>query len=378
MKNSLSIIILFCVVFFSCKKKDLPESEPTAPEFVASFEVQGNAVKLEAGNNDYYMNSSHYWDTLHSLYVCKGDLRQKTFQMGGGYALTILFNDTKTGSAAAAMSIDSALILGDHLYNDMNTSGLTQRVDFTPIKAYDANADYHWSVYDGSTTKNYTGTYGISPNLEIGKTYSVSFNAKDASGVCDARHTNVFKAGSKLQTNVTITRDLTIPEMRYKLSYDLPGYASSFRCRWDFGDNTTSTVINPTKLYQPGTYTVGLTLVDKNMNDSCISYYQLNATNGVACDANYFAKFNNSIQNNRLYSSVTILLTDPNGKVYSSHDLVQPQSSLFQILSVSDYLLNDAGQPTKRVKVKFNCVLNHGTESISLTNGEAVIAVSYK
>lgn len=378
MKNSLSIIILLTVVLFSCKKKDLPQSEPTAPEFVASFEVQGSTVKLEAGNNDYYMNSSYYWDTLHNLYVCKGDLRQKTFQMGGGYALTILFNDTKTSHANASMNIDSALIPGDHLYNDMNTSGLTQRADFTPMKAQNMNADYSWSVYDGSVTKNYTGSYSISPNLEIGKTYSVSFNSKDAAGVCDASHTNVFKAGSKLQTNVTVTRDITIPEMRYKLSYDLPGYASSFRCRWDFGDNTTSTAINPTKLYQPGTYTVGLTLVDKNMNDSCISYYQLNATNGNVCDANYFAKFNNTIQNNRLYSSVTILLTDPNGKVYTSHDLIQPQSSSFQILSVSDYMLNDAGQHTKRVKVKFNCVLNHGSESITLNNGEASIAVSYK
>lgn len=378
MKNILSIIILFSVLFSSCKKKDLPGSEPTAPEFVASFEVQGNTVKLEAGNNDYYMNSSYYWDTLQGLYVCKGDLRQKTFQMGGGYALTILFNDTKTSNAAAFVNIDSALILGDHFYNDMNTSGLTQRVDFTPLKAHNNNADYHWSVYDGSTTKNYTDVYSISPNLEVGKTYSVTYTAKDDAGVCFASHTNLFKAGSKLQTNVTVTRDLAIPEMRYKLSYDLPGYPSSFRCRWDFGDNTTSTAINPTKLYQPGTYTVGLTLVDKNMNDSCISYYQLNATNGIACDANYFAKFNNTIQNSRLYSSVTILLTDPNGKVYTSHDLIQPQTSSFQVLSVSDYVLNDAGQQTKRVKVRFNCVLNHGTESINLNNGEAVIAVSYK
>lgn len=380
MKKILSYPIVLGLLLSSCKKKDLPESEPTQPEFTASFEVQGNAVKLEAGNNDYYMNSSYGRDSLNNLYVYKADLRQRTFQIGGGYALTILFNDTKATALNSGMKVDSALSLGDHLYNDLNTSGLTQRVNFDPLKTQDLASSYAWSVTDGISVKTYNDMYAIAPNLEVGKTYSVTFNAKDAPGVCDATLTNVFKAGSKVQTTITASKDTQTNELKYNLGYSIPANygPATWRCRWEFDNNTTST--SPTisgKLFLPGMHLIKLTLIDKAVNDSCVSFYQLNATSGNACEANYKATFF-PIQNNRVFSSVTLLLTDPNGVVYTSHDLVQPSSSSFQILSVNDYKPNDVGLSTKSLRVKFNCVLKNGNNQITLNNGEAVVAVAYK
>lgn len=380
MKKILTYPIALALLISSCKKKDLPESELTQPEFTASFDVQGNTVKLEAGNNDYYMNSSYGRDSLNNLYVYKADLRQRTFQMGGGYALTILFNDTKATALNSGMKVDSALSLGDHLYNDLNTAGLTQRVNFDPLMSNDQASDYAWSFTDGSSVKTYNGSYAIAPNLEVGKTYSVTFNYTAASGVCSAAHTNVFKAGSKVQTTITASKDTQTSELKYNLGYSIPSNygPATWRCRWEFDNNTTST--SPTisgKLFQPGIHLIKLTLTDKAVNDSCVSFYQLNATSGNACEANYKATFL-PIQNNRVFSSVTLLLTDPNGVVYTSHDLVQPASSSFQILSVNDYKTNDAGLPTKSLKVKFNCVLKNGNSQITLTNGEAVVAIAYK
>lgn len=377
MKKYILYPLVLLLAVSSCNKtKVLPEPEITEPHFYMSCEMDGKPLSIKAGNEDYYMNSSWYHQDSASIYVYKGNLAKQT---GTGYQLTVLINDYQNAPVSAFMSPDSTLRPGEHLFYDQNSSGLTQKVIFTPVKAEEASATYSWELTDGVTTKHYDGKqnnwYSIAPVLKSGKNYSVTLSYNDGTGTCAEQHTNVFRAGSGLQTTVTAEK-LGGGELIYRLSYT--NYSNMYSaCQWMLPDQSVISAPTFTKIFSPGTSLIKLMLSDKSSGDSCISYYQLNASYGNPCDANYTAKFL-PVQNSRLYSSIIVLLTDPEGRVYSSQNLVQPQTSSFEILSVENYGTNDKGEATKRLKVKFDCLVKNGGQEIKLSNGEAAIAIAYK
>lgn len=382
MKKIIFYSIAFVFLFSACKKqKELPKADAADPVFYVKCDLDGSPLDIRAGDNDYYMNSSWYHDDPKNIYVYQGNLAKPD---GAGYQVTILINDYKKTEANGLMFADSALMPGEHLYNDNNSSGLTQNWTFIPVTPLEDDAMYVWTLMDGiMEPKTIGGTgsegyYNISRVLNVGKTYSVSLNYTKSDGSCSNSHTNVFNIGNRIQTTVSATRDMTAHGLTYKLSYTLPPYAnSSWNCVWEFED--TSIVNKPEiiKSFSTGDHLVKLKLIDSSTNDTCISYYKLNASDGTVCQANYTAHFL-PIQNARLYSSITILVTDPNGVVYTTKDLVQPQTSNFEIQEIGNYQANDKGQPTKRLKVKFNCIVKNGNNQIVLSNGEAKIAVAYK
>jgi hypothetical protein len=68
---------------------------------------------------------------------------------------------------------------------------------------------------------------------------------------------------------------------------------------------------------------------------------------------------------------------DESGKFYSSALGEQTDDAYFDIISVEEYLNNDAGQKTRKLEVETSCRLYADDgESILLTNGEGVIAVA--
>jgi len=382
MKKIIFYSITLIFVFSFCKKKqELPQPEITDPHFYVNCDMDGQPFKISAGDDNYYMSSSWYHQDSNNIYVYKGNLAKQT---GSGYQVTFLINDISPATANESMKVDSTLSLGEHLYNDQNSLGLTQSFSFIPLKGPDANSFYGWSITDGINTPTNiaasSANYSISTVFNVGTSYSVTQNYSDVSGTCGGISlTNVFKAGSKLNTSIIAVRNTNAnPEFKYSLSYrPIP---SNIKCFWEFYDNNSSST-NFTitdRVFIPGTTTkVKLTLTEKTTNEIFVANYEVNATNGSACEANYMVDFL-PVKNIRLYSSVTVLLTDPSGTVYSSQGLIQPSSSSFEILSVSNYNANENGQPTKRLNVKFNCVVKNGSKEINLKNGEAMIAVAYK
>jgi hypothetical protein len=118
-------------------------------------------------------------------------------------------------------------------------------------------------------------------------------------------------------------------------------------------------------------------LVDLNTSDTCYSYYQLHVTDNLSCESNYSASFSPVINGN-LFATATVLLTEPDGTVFSSRNVIQPESSNFEIISVSNYKTDARGNPTKSLNVKFNCLVQNGSRQINLTNASGIIAVAHK
>ena len=208
----------------------------------------------------------------------------------------------------------------------------------------------------------------------MGKTYSVTYEYSDANGGCNnIKHTNIFTIGNPLQTTVKVVRDSTSSVPVYKYSYTGTG-VKPFKCNWCFGDGSTANTFAPTHTFQTsGVYATTLTVVDA-ANNVCTSYYQINTES--YCQSNFTANFA-PLANTRLNSRVTVILTDPDGNVYSTKDLSQPASSNFQVLSIENYHANENNEATKLLKIKFNCTLKLGSKLVKIENGIATLAVAY-
>ena len=345
------------------------------PVFYSKCDMDGQSTTLEAGNNDYFMNASYFADSTNKLFVFKGDLR-KTTCTNCGYALTILFNDYKFSAPSWKMNVDSALFIGEHYYNDRSIKTEFYKSDFTP--AHNSAGTYTWTFFDGKTTSTLEEFSG-SKLLNANKTYTVTLKYDNGQGTCFTSHENVFKIGNPLQTTVSAVRQTPLYESHYQFSAQATGQAP-YQYLWDFNDQTTpSTESAPTHsfAFKSGDYKVKLRIIDSK-NDTCFSYYQINGSPEQSCTANFNMAFK-PIDNPKLFGSVTVLLTDANGIEYSSKELVQNPNDKFFIESLKDYSLrNKNGEPTKSVKVNFNCVVKNGATEIKLSNGSAIFAVSYK
>ena len=198
------------------------------------------------------------------------------------------------------------------------------------------------------------------------------------SPVCSTTHTNTFYIGNALQTNISAVRDTTnnYSYLRYTFSSNPTTSITGTTYFWEFGDGATSALSNPTHNYtSQNYYRPKLTL--SNTTNTCVTYYQAPCFNYSVCNANYNAYFN-GVANPKGLSAITIKVIDQNGIEYSSSTLNQPSTNTFEIISVENYKLNERNEATKKLKIKFNCTLQNGTNTINITNGEAVIAVSYK
>jgi hypothetical protein len=366
-------IIVIAAVFSACRKKELPSEVPAEPDFYVDCNIDGKKVLMEAGNEGYYMNAACYLDTTHR-YVYKADLSQSC-NAGCGYAITVLINDYKTSSYGAPMNPDSALRPGIYPYNDREMPSETYLVKFTPEVAQSSSNSYTWVIKSGSAPVLEQKSYDINTSLKAGSVYSVTLFTEDNSG-CFTEHSMVYDVGNPLQGNISASR-ISNTELKYTFWADLTNIPG-ITYEWSFGDGSKSTEAGPTKVFdmKPGYHNVTLRAITP-AGDTCVLNYQVPGTLDYICGAN-FKTVLTAIPRTTSASRVTIILKDPAGTEFTTRGFEQPDVSSFVIDELSSYDHNSRNEPTKRLKVRFNCVLREGTREIQLTNGSALIGVAYK
>ena len=115
----------------------------------------------------------------------------------------------------------------------------------------------------------------------------------------------------------------------------------------------------------------------------CVSYKCKNVvldTQLVNCVANYDVVKETIVSEDvRDYSEATISWENEQGKKYSSIKYAQPDWANFNIVSLDDYLMDNQGNPTKRVTVYFRVRLYGDSESdyMDFQSDESVFAISY-
>ncbi len=371
MKIHVLFILFIALIFNACNKKSLPpKDEEPEPVFYAKCNAGGFSVDIEAGVNAYYMKSSYYQDS-NSVYVFKGELKQKECSGNCGFGLTILINDYKVSSANSQMYIDSTLALASYQYNDGNLLPLKYIGNFTSAQTSQYGT-CNWLFSDGGTGS----TTNCTRSLKTNTTYTASLTTNSAQ-FGSITHSNVYRIGNPVQTNITAVRINPLTAFYYKFSTPNLTGTAPFTYFWDFGDGYKSPDASPTHEYiVSNVYTAKLTVIDAN-HDTCVSYYQVPAFNGSFGQSNFMAFFT-PVLNTDALSAISIQVNDPKGKVYSLSQNNQPSNSKFEIVSVEDYKASDSNQLLKKVKIRFSCTVYNGTEALDVKDGEAVIAIAYK
>ncbi len=361
---------------FSCNKKPLPAEANQEPVFYLKGELDGAPFTLEAGNDNYVMQSNFYWDTT-NVCLFKSELKKQGCDTNcRAYGLTVIVNDYTVSSPGSKVNLDNSVRMGVYPFNDKDLPSMYYKVNLIPKIVKSSTELYSWTIENGRDNPTVVNKYCPWVTMTAGLNYSVTLNFDNNNG-CSSSHQDIYKVGHSLQANISAYRNYSIPGAIYDFSCQLSG-TPPYQYLWDFGDGSQSTSPNPNHSYQVilnGRNRVTLRVIDAK-KDTAIRYYQVQISADPSCDANFTTTFT-PIPNTKAFKTITILLTDPSGHVYSSKMTIQPESSLFEVLSINDYIENANHYPTKRIKALLNCVLSDGVKEIKLSNAEISMAFAY-
>jgi hypothetical protein len=403
MKNLKKYLVFIAIAafMFACKKEHLQPGTSTngAPVFSFTGIVNGMPVSLQSGINNYYMYSSYTQD-INNVYNFTGAL-QPVGCNGCANTIKITINDYKASSIGAPAKIDSSLLIGGYTYlAPSGGSPVSFTVTYSPV-VVGTDSTYIYRFGDGST---YSGTNGTQSHIYTHPgTYTVSLTAHFQGGTTDSAQTSTQpgSSGPTWTTKFFVVKNDTLTNTVQYCDSIIGGSAGNYKVQWNFGDGF-SRIDSPYVL--PYTFTRD-TALHQFANVYPGKSFQVSAkitylpTGAVSYDAArtfvkndsstnntpscYISNLNSTsatgIANPKALSNINITYADANGNVYTSANAKQSSSSFFQVQSVSNYQNNENNQTTKQLHIQFSCKLvdNH-SDTIQITNGQAVIAVAYK
>jgi PKD repeat protein len=373
-----ALFVFISTVFVMCKKEELPKSTTVGqPVFSFNGTIGSTNLNLQAGVNNYYMFSTYKQDSA-GVYNFTGNLQNSNGTPNNSISITI--NDYKVSGNVTPL-IDSSLIPAYYSFNKPGGNTTSYSVQFMPILGGTGTpASYSWIYGDG---RNFVFDSASSPVHIYSHPghYNTSLTVKFDTGGGSRTTTlpNIIKVGTPDASNVISGILLTQVGNNMQFTAAYSGNPKTFE--WKFGDNmdTTTNYRSATHRYiNPGMYMITLTVTDANNN---VTVYNQNiVTYGYS--EKYVVNYTQVITplgNPLSLSNVTVNYTDGSGVQYTSNNSAQPPTSSFQVTSVSNYQNNISNNPTKMLKVTFNCMLYpvSGGTAIAANNCTATIAVAY-
>lgn len=376
-----AFLILSFLTVSSCKKDDpLPETGASAgtPVFSCTGTMDGAPFTLEAGGNDYFMSTSSEVDA-NGVTDFIGELKPQNCTSNCGGSLKISIKDYRS-SLLSPTNIDSSIVPGFYSFaTPLGASSQFSNTFYSSLQNGIAQS-YTWDFGDGTT-----GTYTSSTVTHLYThpgVYKVSLTILSTGG-CSSTIANEIQFGQ--------TGNAFLPQFQTTISGDVAtfipipiGGIPPFTYAWDFGDGSViSTETSPSHRYtSPGVYKASLTMTDL-VGTSAIQYVNVSINSGSAnntdCSSRFIFPAATPLGNLLNLSNVVVEWTDTDGRVWTSNNNSQSSSrSMFRIISVTDYISNQNGEPTKKIHAKFSCTLYNGFRSINMSDVETIFAVAHK
>jgi PKD repeat protein len=371
---NLIFALFFGLLIFSCAKKKYPEPiiVENEPVYTTTVTADGEVIKMRGGVDNYFMYSNITQDS-NNVYNFQSEFK-RTDCAPCPLSLKIQINDFKVSNLNEPVNIDSSLKIRRYQYL---VYGATPEYQVQFTSSYSASqpssiSNFKWNFGDGQT---YIGTTPTHVFTKAGS-YQVCLSVL-SNNSCLSTNCNLIKVGSnKLVSGILAKADTS---NMIVFSNSTFGGKAPYNYLWNFGDGQTATTSSVTHYYSyAGSYGVTLRVIDAAGDTSISNFNAVTKSDLSSCAANLRVSSITALPGSQGFSKVAITWVDKNGVSYRSAENVQPSTSFFDIVSVSEGGTNEQGQPTKKVVVKFTCKVFNGTQSINLENAEATIAVAYK
>ncbi len=369
MKKVIIISVLTLLIALSCKKKTYPEAAPLVGEapFYAEFMLDNKPVKLSASDKDYYLYTTCNADNF-GIYEMAGELKQIGCSNCTN-SLRIQINDSRIFTPGQSIAINNALKIGQYQYIKGSQEGLIN-VNFMGDYNKPGSA-VTWDFGDGSSSNETNPQHLFKPGI-----YMVKFTGLSTEN-CYSSVENTINLAEPNFPNAFIK--VNQHDTLKLFSASIMGGKKPFKYLWDFGDGKISTDSVVFKNYLlKGTYAVKLKITDAEGKSTNVNYNAISSYDASFCAANFSIKELSPFGNQNLLSKIKIDVIDENGVRYTSDNSSQPNTSVFEILTVEDFVNNRNNEKVKRIKVRFDCLLYNESKSVRLESEEVYFAVAYK
>lgn len=349
----LSVVLMVCILT-SCDKVDfLPEIEE--PVFVAGIPfVKSDSTGFNAGDDLYYMFASH--SEIEDEIVYTGLFgKEESCESGCAENFSIQFHQKA--------SEESRLTKGSYEFYSV------------PRDGYKHN--YTLATNDTNPLEN--GSWRVGSQTLLGESITIDSNNDTAPGDGMRLLYNIPNVLTvqfeRLILPMTVDCDIAVQFSTTNQGVKLEVITSSpfAQVSWSTGEINNSIILNP----NISTYTARVFAGSGCTTDIAINIEDYSLLDG------YNIGFNQSsigfTTPDNANNSVSISYTNEEGVFFTSSTIGQILPFRFDVSEVSDYEVNELGDPTWKINASFDCILfgeNGGTKRIK--NGNAVFAVSHK
>jgi hypothetical protein len=362
---------LLVLVFLACKKEPLPETSIADPVFFVEGSIAGRPLSIQAGVDDYYLNTAYSKDAQ-QVYVLEG-----TFLKTNSNADIIRF--AFRGNAINSLNVDSTLMVGSVPFRGEPKQDSAYRVHFFSTLFEDSpEVEYSWLFGDGSTAAVANPVYDY--RIDGQKKYNVCVEVSTNAGSC----TNTLCTDVSLPGVTCNAGIVYVDKDTANYSYTAVAQGEGpFRYEWTFEGATALTkqveyCYKDTLGLVDGVENACLTVTDAQNCKTTTCENVAVFPEEVACMVNFDYNVEPVLIKDSLdLSTIEIVYVNDRGELFSSRNGQQQAGNSFNVIRVENYQNNAQGQPTLLLHIAGKCMLYSASDSLSLEITAGKIAVAY-
>ncbi len=343
---------------FACKKADLPNDIQENPIFHAAFQFGGQPDTLTAG--------------LHGIYLFTGSYRDdhQPFNLTGSFAPADCPAADCPGTFTVRLRtraiLDSTFADGDYGYYWVNSPDSTiYQMDLQAVPGFAGPYECVWTLRD---SLHYSGPM-LTYFTQQASLFRVRQEVSRSDGFLSTIERQISPQGVDACPNVNITT-LQVPGDTFFRLHAVITPAFDPVIAWSTGSNEPLIAVMPA----PGeSYSVTVT----NPGNSCTATASLRLPDWAGNKQT--ANFTVDVYPTDLHfqNLAVIEWIDGQGIRWSSQLGPQANDAQFQVLDATPYEKNERGEPTRKLRIRFDCRLYNDGGAWQTMSGETVVAVGW-
>lgn len=355
MKNIYTIFILsLTFLMVSCESGDIPNDVNSDVIFYMDGTLNGEPITINAGQEDVYLFTDYQTDS-NSLYHFEGNFAKTGLCVNNcDEALKISISNYIDGSI---FDIDAGLFEGNYRIATQQIDSMTvYETMFQSSALGNSTTTSRWDFGDGNISPNQHPTHQFETPAPV-----VKLEVKDLFGCKSIARTTL-----NLITNEYCQQD-------FYFTYNPSTGIYKFAPFGGAQQNTTYHwgIITPTFTKQSANSTFHTDVPTNDQFEVCLDAIVASGcvsqicktidgnTKTLSCAAAF--QFNTQpsqrIRADQIFSNIEIEYTTPDGIRYSNKNGNQTGENYFKIIEISDFDINENGQPTKKITADVKCQL---------------------